>query len=242
MRTALKLNDSKLALQKLSGLTITKILETRDIWFDIEFERNQAVREVSWLEEAIPSEKNPWKDSPMTPEQKSNVIAAFIEKIDRLTVELSQTVYLPMLLELRRENEEELTDTLQLMVIDVVKWHKTSEVMTTEQIFQTAWMIMDTFRGLTLEDIALCFYQAKNAKFGEVYNRVDGSVIINWLHAYKDKMQAIGMEQELTKHLQSKGTMYKEGGQYRISEMKAKGIDFNPSLNLTPIKKLQDLM
>jgi hypothetical protein len=239
---ALKQNDSKLALSKLSGLTITKILDVREEFNDVEFDYSQAKRELFFLEETEPSKKNTWKDVKLEPAEKEKLITALKERISNLEIELSKTAYLPMLIELRRENEEELLDTLQLMILEIVKFHKTTELMTPAQIFETAFMVMDTFKGLTLEDVALCFYQAKRGQFGEIYNRIDGAVILNWLHGYQDRMRAVGMERELQRHLQSKGTMYKEGGQYRVSDLKAKGIDINPSLNLRPVKKLGDLL
>jgi predicted GIY-YIG superfamily endonuclease len=240
---ALKQNDNLTALKKLSGLTIKKILLVREQWNDLQFEYEQAQREIFFLTEETPSEKNTWKDVQLTPTEKAKIIESLNARVEQLEKRISETIYLPMLIDLRRENEEELLDTLKLMVADVVRFHKTTDKIDASQATETAFMIMDTFKGLTIEDVALCFYSAKSGKFGEVYNRIDGPVIMNWLHAYQDKLRAVGMEQELKRHIQSKGTTYKEGADYRILEIKGKPPEYDPSKsNLKPVRKLTDLL
>jgi hypothetical protein len=207
LRLALSQDDKVTALKKVSGLTVGKIIEARETWFSIEQDlksRREMLKEVE-------------KDKKR--ENRKALIKAFKADIEAIETKLSKTVYLPLLIELRRDNEAELTDTLQLMIIDVVKFYHTSEKMDQAQIYETAFRISDTFKGLTLEDVALCFYRAKAGEYGTVFNRIDGAVIMDWLHKYQDKMQAIGMEKQLQLHLQSKGSTYKDGGEYRVSDI-----------------------
>ena len=52
------------------------------------------------------------------------------------------------------------------------------------QMAQTADLILDEFYYLNIEDFKLCFNMAKSGKFGKVYDRIDGQVIMDWLSTY----------------------------------------------------------
>lgn len=205
---ALKRNDNKLALQKLSVISMSKILDAREQWFNVQQDLISKKRQLDELE------------NDKKRKGRKELIKHFTEDVEKLETKLSKTMYLPMLIELSRHNEEELLDTLQLMVLDVVKYYHTTEKMTEPQIYETAFRIVDAFKGLTLEDVALCFHQAKSGLYGGVYNRIDGAVLLDWLHKYQDKMQAAGIQREMSRHLQGKGSTYKNGGEYRISDIR----------------------
>lgn len=163
------------------------------------------------------------------------------EEIEQLEVKLSKTVYLPMIAELRRQNEEELIDTLQLLIIEVAEFYHTSERMTKNQVFETAYLILNQFAGLTIEDVALALHKAKGGEYGIVYNRIDGAVILDWLHKYKDRMQSIGMEREHRKHVQGKGNTYREVRD-PLTGTVLKQVEQEIDLkNTKPVKKLKDI-
>lgn len=206
MSTALKTGDSKLALREVSKLSINRILDMREAWNDAAFELKSARNSLKFLEEN--------KD---VQERKKSIkqVTAYIRECES---KLARLPKLPMLGMLQKENEEGLLDTLQLLVINVVKFHHTTEKMAPEEIFECAFRIANEFKGLTLEDVALCFYQAQNGAYGEVYNRIDGGVLMNWLHDYQDRLQSLGMERELQRHIQGKGETYRRGSDYRIVE------------------------
>ena len=54
------------------------------------------------------------------------------------------------------------------------------------QMAQTADLILDEFYYLNIEDFKLCFNMAKSGKFGKVYDRIDGQVIMDWLSTYEN--------------------------------------------------------
>ena len=206
MRLALRAKDDKLALREVAQLSITKILDMREAWNDAVFELNSARNSLKFLQDNADVQDR---------QQSMKQVNKYIKECEAI---LAATPKLPMLTMLQNENEDDLLDTLQLMIINVVKNHFTSERMNEPQIFECAFRLMSEFRGLTLEDVALCFYQAQNGAFGDVYNRIDTGVIINWLHRYEDRMQALGMERELQRHIQGKGETYRRGSEYRIVE------------------------
>ena len=52
------------------------------------------------------------------------------------------------------------------------------------QMAQTADLILEEYYYLNIEDFKLCFNMAKSGKFGKVYDRIDGQVIMDWLSTY----------------------------------------------------------
>lgn len=122
----------------------------------------------------------------------------------------------PYLLQLRTQDEDELIRVLKLMIIGVVKFFHTTDVMNGDQIEESAILIAYQFAGFTLEDVALCFHQAQRGFYGKVYNRVDGAVLMEWLHDYEGRLQAMGMERNRRIHNNEKSGINKNGHDYRI--------------------------
>lgn len=146
----------------------------------------------------------------------ASIKAAAVE----LKKELEKIPVVPTLFELAKQNEESIMGTLQLMIINVVEYYKTSEIMKGAMVEEIALRAILTFGGLTLEDVALCFHRAKNGQLGQIYNRIDGGVIMEWLLAYQEEVQSIGMERNRRLHNQGKTGMWKEGHEYRILKPK----------------------
>ena len=70
---------------------------------------------------------------------------------------------------------------LTIAVIDVVDFFNVGKTMGSEQITQTVEFILSDFWMLKIDDIKLCFDNAKRGKYGKVYDRMDGAVILEWL-------------------------------------------------------------
>lgn len=58
--------------------------------------------------------------------------------------------------------------------------------MTVPQIAQTAEMVLQKYNYLKLDDLKLCFNNAKQGVYGKIYDRLDGQVIFEFLNAYSD--------------------------------------------------------
>ena len=73
-----------------------------------------------------------------------------------------------------------------LFLSDLVKFFNVGKAMNDIQMAQTADLILEEFYYLNIEDFKLCFNMAKSGKFGKVYDRIDGQVIMDWLSMYKN--------------------------------------------------------
>lgn len=56
--------------------------------------------------------------------------------------------------------------------------------MSDGQIAMTADLILEEYPYFKTDDLKLCFRNAMKMKYGEIYNRIDGQVIMSWLKAY----------------------------------------------------------
>lgn len=52
------------------------------------------------------------------------------------------------------------------------------------QVSDTIMLIRETYPHYTQEDLKLFFNMAKKGMFGQVFGRMDGEVIMNWLSKY----------------------------------------------------------
>lgn len=69
-------------------------------------------------------------------------------------------------------------------VINCQDFFNVTVKMNPAQIAETAEIIVEKFYFMRLDEIKLCFRMAKAGDYGELYNRLDGSVIIGWLKQY----------------------------------------------------------
>jgi hypothetical protein len=204
-------------MASLSTLSIGKIMETREKWFDIQRELESKSK---FLTEIQASKRRAFKGPNNTWVTRASLIEVVSKDVDRLTEKLSKTVYLPMLGELMKTEEEDILKTLQLMIIELIKYFHTTEKMKEGQIYEAAFFIANQYAGLTLEDVALAFYQAKGGEFGTVFNRVDGPVVMDWLKKYQVKVRKLGSDTEAKRHINGKGSTYKDKEGYRVKDLR----------------------
>lgn len=89
--------------------------------------------------------------------------------------------------QLNRENTEMTLDMLGLMVNDLRRYMILDRMITDSGIESLCPLIVVTYPSLTLEEIAVCFSQAKKGFYGEDYQRLDGTTIMKWLRLYVEE-------------------------------------------------------
>ena len=71
--------------------------------------------------------------------------------------------------------------------------------MTPYQIQMTIEIIEETFYYFSPEDFRKCFRGAMAGKYGKVYNRLDGAVIMEWLRAYDIEKTEQAVQEQMQK-------------------------------------------
>lgn len=108
--------------------------------------------------------------------------------------------------QLSRENNDKTNKVLMLMVNDLRKYFILDRMISNDGIVSLAPMIIATYPSLTLEEIAVCFCNAKKGFYGEDFQRMDGATIMKWLRLFVEDKQ-----QRLADKAYSKEVQYKAG-------------------------------
>lgn len=83
---------------------------------------------------------------------------------------------------------------LNILLTDLVLFFNVGKSMDKKQIFETRRLIMEEYHHLKPEDFKYCFDRAKKGHFGQIYDRIDGNLILSWI-AKHDIERASEVEQ-----------------------------------------------
>lgn len=107
----------------------------------------------------------------------------------------------PALATLKAElGEQKLLAILTLFITDAVEFFNVGKSMTGEQIVQTAKLISKDYYYLKPEDFKLCFENAKRGRYGKLFDRLDGAIVLEWLSTYVNQRMDRAEESNLEKH------------------------------------------
>ena len=71
------------------------------------------------------------------------------------------------------------------------------KAMTDEQTFDTAMLIVDTYGQINVADINLIFKRAKLGEWGQLYDRLDGQVVLGWFRSYFNERASVAAERSI---------------------------------------------
>ena len=100
----------------------------------------------------------------------------------------------------KHSGETKARALIVLFLSDLVKFFNVGKAMNDIQMAQTADLILDEYYDLNFDDFKLCFNMAKSGKFGKVYDRLDGQVIMDWLSTYKSQRVQLYVNENLARH------------------------------------------
>lgn len=93
-----------------------------------------------------------------------------------------------------------------LLIAEAVEFFNVGKTMNAQQVALTADLIIQYYSYFKLEDIKLCFRNAMIGKYGELYDRLDGSIILSWFKRYeKDRIdKAVDLSENEAKQAKEK--------------------------------------
>lgn len=71
-----------------------------------------------------------------------------------------------------------------ILLSEVVDFFNASNTMNDSQVAVTTDLIIEEYPYFKIDDLKLAFRNAMKGRYGEIYNRLDGSVIMGWLKQY----------------------------------------------------------
>lgn len=96
--------------------------------------------------------------------------------------------------------EPQARAVLVLLIADALEFFNVSNPMSAKQVAMTVDLIIEEYPYLKTDDFKLCFKNAMKMKYGENFNRIDGSVIMRWLREYNKERCAVADNQSWNTH------------------------------------------
>lgn len=94
---------------------------------------------------------------------------------------------------------------IETWIINLSEFVNLGKGMSPSQVIETALMIMDEFYYMSLADINLVFRRAKSGYYGQLYDRLDGQIILGWFRAYAMERSQAAMELSIKESYSHKG-------------------------------------
>ena len=92
---------------------------------------------------------------------------------------------MPALSTLRRERGEATARAVLVLIVnDMLDFFNAAADMNDRQVATTVDLILEEYPYMQADDITLCFRRAMKGKYGKLYNRIDGQIIMGWLREY----------------------------------------------------------
>lgn len=102
---------------------------------------------------------------------------------------------------------------LEGWIVNLREFVNVGKKMTDSQTFETAMIILQDYKFLTIADINLLFKRAKSGYYGNLYDRLDGQIILGWFRRYFSERCNAAEEESI-----SEASKYKTDPYERTSE------------------------
>lgn len=130
------------------------------------------------------------------------------------------------------------------LLADALEFFNASDTMSDIQVAMTVDLIIEEYPYMKTDDIKLCFKNAMKMKYGQLYNRIDGSIIMSWFREYNKERCAVADNQSWndSKHHRAEESKPTDGLFYEdyINEMKERAENGDESA-ITALKASNDI-
>ena len=103
---------------------------------------------------------------------------------------------MPALATLKKERGEATARAVLVLILnDMLDFFNAGNDMNDTQVALTVNFILEEYPYMQADDITLCFRNAMKGKYGKLYNRIDGQIIMGWLREYNRERCTMASEQ-----------------------------------------------
>lgn len=136
--------------------------------------------------------------------EKEHFLEQINEEIELVNQKLSLIPESKTITQLMKEGDEGVEDSIMLILNDLRFFFMVDNMITDRGLQSTTMLIISSYGSLTLEEVAMCMQQAKSGEFGQLFNRLDGAIIIGWLKTYTTQKMERLKEKHQVAQAQSK--------------------------------------
>lgn len=116
----------------------------------------------------------------------------------------------PSITKLCQINEEITREEIALLLIETNKFFSVKNGLNEDIVYDIVDLIISEYKNMTMYDIGLCFKMAKIGRFGKVYERLDGGVIMDWIYQYAKQRDKEIIRNAEDEHSRTKADNYRE--------------------------------
>ena len=88
------------------------------------------------------------------------------------------------------------------LIAEALEFFNAGNDMNDRQVAVTVDLIIEEYPYMQPDDLKLCFRNAMKGRYGKLYNRIDGQIVMGWLAEYNRERCAAAAEQSLNEHRQ----------------------------------------
>lgn len=185
------------------------------------------IKELKDRLETVTNSEQFFKDEKLeiSKEERTKFLSDIITEKEALQGKLSLMVeFTPMRLSLDdEESKEDLIEHLMVLTAWLSSQVNIGKPLTGNQSEFVAITIIDKYAHLSVDEVLLCFKNALGGEYGQIYDRIDVTIICQWLKSYSDNKRDRVILIESQKHTQGKGAIVnKDPSLYRILNRKVK--------------------
>lgn len=119
----------------------------------------------------------------------------------------------PILAALKRSEGEDFTRAILVKYLkDVITFFNIGKSMENAQVAQTVDIIIQQYYFLKLADIKLCFENLKTGKYGKLFDRLDGQIILMALSEYCEERMSVAE----VLHIEANKTNKQDNAEYLV--------------------------
>ncbi len=104
----------------------------------------------------------------------------------------------------KKYGDKKVMETVAEMVVGTIEFFNVPKLSAMQVKLTTEFICgagEDEYDYLNFADINLCFKNAMRGKYGELYNRIDGQIILKWLNNYAWERATLIEERSYQKHI-----------------------------------------
>jgi hypothetical protein len=120
-----------------------------------------------------------------------------LRKIDNVSAALQAGT--PSIAKIKKTYGEDFIQAyIEGWIVNLREFLNIGRKMTDEQTQETAMMIVDEYYNLTIADINIIFKRAKLGQWGQIYDRLDGQIILSWFDKYFQERCRVAADESIS--------------------------------------------
>ena len=119
---------------------------------------------------------------------------------------IEKEIKVPTMALINNQHPQGLRKEMSLLILDLHAFYSVKNGMNKDMIDDVVELILSEYSNLTTYDLALCFREVKVGRYGKIYDRIDGGMIMDWLRMYYGRfIDAVEEAHERRKNMYSFG-------------------------------------